>query len=786
MSSFIFILLSLFFTKNIRPQEYINKAYIENFLKAEYLLEKDDYINALEIYKSLLSYDSLNANILFKIGFCYLNLNSPKDKCKSLYYLSKAINNVNINSDVSNPYENSAPIECFYYLAKSHHLCGNPFEALKIIDSLSFLINQYDIKFNEDIKTLRSYLENYIKQLNNPLQVIFTNLGDSINSDYDDHSPVVSADGKLLIFTSKRPNEYNIKTEDNQYFEDIYISFKINNKWTKAKPIKEINTPKHDASIGLSPDGQYLFIYRDDSNIFYPQDGNIYYSKATEVGWSLPIKLTINTKYNENHASLSADGNELYFSSNKPGGYGGMDIYVSKKLPNGEWGLPINLGPSINTDKDEICPFIHPDGSTLFFSSNSNSSIGGFDIFFSEKNENNEWSEPTNLGYPINSPFDDVFFILTPDGKHAFYATEREDSRGRTDIYYITFPEKEEKKLAVISGTVNYPKNIPLDIKITVQDPLTNKIIGEYKPHPLTGRYILILKANNNYIVKFESSLFLPHIEYIEIPDTFSYSYIEKPVQLQPIVIDKIEKNYTFKFLPNSTTISHDDILKLEKISKILEYFPEFKLNINYSENSLPSVNELRESLFIDFFSERGIKSNRINAKNDQLENNLIQIYVEANDTLPKIKTLFSTEEIENKLNIKFKTTDNKLIIYPIYFSFNQYVGDFNIQNLINLSNWMKLNPKAQIEIIGHTDNIGNSEYNFKLGKKRAEFVKEQLVQLGINPKRLKVSSMGMKQPVADNNTPEGRQLNRRVEFKLINYKASDIVFKNKIELNTD
>ena len=197
------------------------------------------------------------------------------------------------------------------------------------------------------------------------------------------------------------------------YYEDVFISYKEEEGWSKPKNIGPvINSHGHDAAIGLSPDGQTLYLYRSDSVKW----GNIFACRLNGEIWESPMKLKapINSKNWEGSCSINADNNILFFVSNRPEGFGGKDIYMIRKLPNGEWAAPKNLGPTINTPEDEDAPFIHVDGQTLYFSSKGHKSMGGYDIFKTTYNEGG-WSTPTNIGYPINTAEDDRFFVLSPD-----------------------------------------------------------------------------------------------------------------------------------------------------------------------------------------------------------------------------------------------------------------------------------------------------------------------------------------------------------------------------------
>jgi Tol biopolymer transport system component len=205
-----------------------------------------------------------------------------------------------------------------------------------------------------------------------------------------------------------------------------------------------LNTKFFDSSLAFSPDGTTLFVYKDDGG------GDIYFSERNKDGtWSSLEALpgVINSSYRESSISITKDGELLYFASERPGGFGGSDIYVCTKDSRGEWSRVKNLGSAINTEYDEDGPFIDYDGKALYFSSRGRKGMGGFDIFKSNllDKEKNECSDPENMGYPINSPDDDVFFSGTKDGKRWYYSSVRGDGLGYSDIYKIE-PSIEEKK----------------------------------------------------------------------------------------------------------------------------------------------------------------------------------------------------------------------------------------------------------------------------------------------------------------------------------------------------
>ncbi len=284
-----------------------------------------------------------------------------------------------------------------------------------------------------------------------PKPFAITNMGRDVNSEFEDYAPVLNADETQLVFTTRRRdgNTFENVADDNKPYEDIFISEKTGGSWKQAKNIgPTVNTKYFDSDLTLSPDGNLLFIYKDEGN------GDIYVcAKMKDGSWGVPTPLPgiINSSYRESSASITADGKTLYFASERPGGYGGSDIYMCTKDSKGEWSRVKNLGGNINTDRDEDGPFIAFDAKTLYFSSDGRKGMGGFDVFKTTllNSDKNEWSDPENMGYPINSPDDDIYFSSSKDGQRWYYASVRDDGMGYTDIYVITAIEDNKKEPAV-------------------------------------------------------------------------------------------------------------------------------------------------------------------------------------------------------------------------------------------------------------------------------------------------------------------------------------------------
>lgn len=388
---------------------------------------------ALNIYRELKKDFTNDPMVNYRIGECQYALRNFGLAVE--YFQNARKLDENVDDDL------------FLNLGQAYHMNGQLDEAIEAYEKYNSVASKRDRRDFQIAKRIAA-LDFAKKMIASPVDVKITNLGESINSRGGDYAPSISADGRTMIFTSRRANTMGGEVDkegDYKYFEDIYLSEwdTVDQKWKEARPIEgRLNTEGHDASLSISPDGKQVFIYRNDGEVYI---GDIFMSKkrSSGNGWGSPRALDkpINTSYFESSACLSADGNKLYFVSEregkKNGAQGQGDIYVAERLSRTQWSEPKNLGPVINTSGDEISVFIHPDGKTLFFSSNGHLSIGGLDIFMSRMQEDGSWGKPENLGYPINTIDDDVHFILATDGKTAHYSAVKEEGYGERDIYKI-------------------------------------------------------------------------------------------------------------------------------------------------------------------------------------------------------------------------------------------------------------------------------------------------------------------------------------------------------------
>ena len=495
----------------------------EMFYIADDYVDNENFTGAINLYQRMLDEDPNNAELNFKLGFCYLNTAHEKDK--AIEYIEKSVKQLSKRRRR----RSTEYLEANFYLAKAYQANYKYDEALT---------KYLELKEKTKNKQLISIIEAEIEKctqsnalVKNPVPLTITNLGDSINSEYKDHSVFVSADESVLVFTSRRENKYNDEMDiDGNYDENIYISYREEGEpWSKPVSIGDnINTPDHEASIGISVDGQKLFIYKEE------EKGSIFVSDLAGDVWSKPKKLgpTINTKYKETHASLSADGTKLYFTSDRKGGYGGLDIYVSYKLVNGKWGEPKNLGPGINTPQDERAPYIHPDDITLYFSSKGHGGLGGYDIFSSQLNEFGTWTKPQNIGYPINTSSDDIFYITSADRQRSYYASNKEAGHGMTDLYLISLEEAEVANITIMTGKVYICRGSLPEVSITVMDAKTDEVVGIYTPNSKSGKFLFVLNKGGRYNVVFEADGKIINEEQLYVPEDAAYQQLYKAVQI--------------------------------------------------------------------------------------------------------------------------------------------------------------------------------------------------------------------------------------------------------------
>ncbi|HWY35960.1 MAG TPA: hypothetical protein VNX68_15055, partial [Nitrosopumilaceae archaeon] len=492
----------------------------------EFYLEDKDYEKAYDCYDKLVKLDKKNIFFKFQKGMCAIHMPQKKSETIAIF------------EEVRKTEPNEPSV--LYYLGRAYHANYKFEEAIKYFNEyLASKPKNKELKAEaEQFLTNSQFGQNLVKTM---LDADIKNIGPPVNTKADEYVPVISADESVLIYTYRGPlstgglmnEKFKPDPKGGRYYEDVFISKRLaDSTWSTPSGIgEEINTTHNDASIALSPDGQELFtFYSDEKN-----GGDIYVCHLSGDTWSKPEKLgpNINTKYWEGSCSITADGHFLYFSSEKPGGLGGKDLYVSEMQPDGEWGVAKNLGPSINTKYDEDAPFIHPDGITLFFSSEGHSSIGGYDIMYSINKEDN-WMEPINMGYPLNTTDDDRYYVITAKGDRGYFSSNRESKggNGSQDIFTVTPGVLGEKPvLAMVVGNI-YGNDVPMGAQIEIIKKSTGEKIGPFRSNSKTGKYLIALSPGENYVFKIKAQTFPDYEEELDIRKITKFVEIRKDFHL--------------------------------------------------------------------------------------------------------------------------------------------------------------------------------------------------------------------------------------------------------------
>lgn len=496
------------------------------FKEANFYFKITDYMNALKLYRELYAIDSISPELNYKIGICIFK--AGEEKKEAIKYL-----------EISN---RAGFKEAGFYLAQAYHLQYRFEEAIDLYRK--YLASKG--KKETDTSEVQRQIDISIRakdMVKNSSDIKIENMGNIVNSQFPEYVPLVNADESVLIFTSRRIGSTGGFLDPyNRFFEDVYISKKEGGNWTFPESISPvINTNTHDACVGLSSDGSTMIIFRTTEDL---TSGDLYLTMLEGENWVVPQLLGehINSEYSEPSATMSEDGKTIYFSSNRPGGYGGKDIYRVIQFNNGDWSLPQNLGPVVNSPQDEDAPFIHPDGITLYFSSKGHQTMGGYDIFKSVVDPDAEveyvgqppkWSQPENLGYPINSTDDDIYFVLSTDGERGYYSSEKPNGYGGQDIYVIQMPGTEAKSLVVIKGTILAGNEAPLRAMVTLSNDENGAVEGLYNSNSKTGKYLMVVALEKKYTMVVSAEGYKSYTESFDFTRESGVKEIVVPIKLE-------------------------------------------------------------------------------------------------------------------------------------------------------------------------------------------------------------------------------------------------------------
>jgi outer membrane protein OmpA-like peptidoglycan-associated protein len=762
------LLFSLFATASFAQG---SKALAE----AERYFSVKSYDAALPKFLEAIQAGEKDPMVHYKTGVCYEKSPELNEQIKAIPYFEFAIKN-----------GKGWPTTLYYELGSIYLKDENLQKALENFTKFKEVSNKADKKAmtmaDDAIQTannavvLMSVPRNFkVNYFNSPL----------VNTPYTEYNPVVSADESAMAYTALRPNTGKTRTGD-KFIEEIYITYNNQGSWSEPKVIPIA----HDYNVGtagISPDGQKMLIFMGGST----DPGGLYQITKSGENWGKPGLLTpnINTpKYLESTASITPDGKTIYFASDRLGGLGGLDIYKTTMQANGTWSNPVNLGAPVNTKANEDAPFIHPDQKTLFFTSDGHNSMGGRDIFVS-KLIDKTWSNPENMGYPVNTTANDNYFTLIADGTRAYFSSDRKGGHGGQDIYYMDLPaESANIPLTMIKGKIlNAETGKPMPTKLYVIDNKTDKKLDfVYDPDPETGNYLVILPPATDYDIVIESEGFLPYTLNINIPNQSYFYELYQMINLKTIkqfdvvvgqevqvknafydtdqdVKSNLRKTHEAKLVQTGNVDVYDLMLDLmasgdkDGINYLTDLIqmkdPIEDVNFNEKENSRIEV--ATRTYYYDESDESKFEQKKVDGK-----------------TIFSLPTFVFTEEAKKQKELAGKKSNfDKTALTKsakIYFDAgkSELKPQYKAQLDAVLAELSKF-PDLGVEISGFASAEGSEELNRELSNKRAIVILDYFNHKGVVRRRIVAKGYGATKDIATT-----KEEGRRVEVRIVDLNA--------------
>lgn len=462
-----------------------------------------------------------------------------------------------------------------------------------------------------------------IEAMANPVDFEPVNMGPEVNTPYDDYWPALRGDEEVLYTTVRLPKNKAMTGEGNMYYqEDFFVASKSHGQWQQSVNMgPPVNTPSNEGAQSISADGQF-FIFTSCQRKGGFGSCDLYYTYRANGRWAPPQNIgpPVNTQHWETQPSLSSDGRTLYFVSNRPGGQGSMDIWVTRLDASGQWGDPQNLGPQINTPKEDASPFIHPDGRTLYFASQGQIGMGGYDLFKSQLSDTGNWSPPQNLGYPINTPDDEIGLIVNTRGDLALFASDRFEGQGK-DIYRFELaPEIRPRPVTYVSGEVyDQDSKEKLRAWFVVEDlESTRAVVQSWSEHG-TGRFLVCLPAGHSYALNVSADGYLMHTQHFALrSDTVYIDPYELDIAMKPVRKGQVMelRNVFFEF--NSDVLKDESSVELNKVVSFLKKNPSLKVEIGGHTDSVGTreynldLSQRRAQSVLNYLTEKGIDKARL------------------------------------------------------------------------------------------------------------------------------------------------------------------------------
>ncbi len=756
--------LSLFAQMSeLQVRRMVEEASEQELVIACSQMMQENYLFHAEIVADkLLTIKSESSNYNYRKG--YLALASGQNFIVAMRHLQIAIRDTDKNYDMFSHKEESAAVDAIYHLARCYHLNE---EIDKAREHYQLFINESAKKSELVTKAELGLVQCDVAQYNiaHPKTAIVKNIGNAINSDAAEYSPVISLDGNSLYFTSRRrwvdasSDEFR-DPQLNQYPEDIFVSYlDFDGEWTSPEKLAFCDNEFNEATIAVSSDEQQIYVYEDVTG-----GGDIYYSDFGDntFGDLQPLDYTdVNTKYWETHCTMTPDGQTMYFVSERPEGFGGRDIYRIVRLPNGEWSKATNMGPTINTPYDEDSPYIDINNKTLYFGSNGPKSMGGFDVFVTFKDSEGVWSDPVNMGTPINSTGDDLFYTTTIDGLRGYLTSFRKGGYGEKDIYEVQNDYLGNYPYSTLKGSfISFRENEPIPDDLAVKLICPTCELEKNKDHELrikNGGYFSVLERCKDYTIE----------------------YYDGDGQLM--------NSETFTTACNSLNE------ELEKNQYIGDYIMDMSVAVLDANNIpiggakveilLPKDGMIEKTYATDEDGHKVVDLIKERRPGDRVRYDvrvskpgfITQTFV--------LDTILGSEGVLNLVYLLQKSDAGGDLtglfdLEPIYFDLDKS----NIRTdaaviLDRIVEIMNENPKLKIELGSHTDCRATKSYNMRLSSRRATSSAKYIKSRITNPSRIFGKGYGETKllngcecegSVKSDCSDEEHQLNRRTEFKIV------------------
>lgn len=553
--------------------------------------------------------------------------------------------------------------EAYLFLADTYLSLGTPdkgeenyrkaldIDSVKYVKAFLALANLYDTReeYRKELAAYKSYLNNkeklsasqrkdlentmkglemVISFVDNPVPFEPVNLGPQINSELNEYHPSFAVDGSSIYFTVDRVyNKPPCHLHTAFHQEDLYYSRWKDTAWEERKPLPNyINTMCSEGASAFSPDGNYLFFAGDNRNPSAYQSFEIFYCVRTGNTWSKPINPgpPINTDSYESTPTFSSDGKTMIFTSARPGGRGKQDLLISFLQPNGSWSEPYNMGDSINTPGAEMNPFLHPDGRTLYFTSDGHPGLGKSDIFFSRLLPDGRWTKARNLGYPINTREAELSMVVSADGTTAYYASERPEGYGGLDIYkFELYPDARPTPVTYLKGKV-FDKNTLTPLKATFQliDLKTGQTLVQSVSDEETGEFLVCIPTGNDYALKAQAENYLFFSENFTLTGTSTQTQPQtKNIPLVPIEEGGTVVLRNIFFDTDKFDLKQESRIELDYLVELLQKTPRMQIEISgHTDNQGAKQHNLtlsqnRARAVVNYLVSKGIAANRLTAK---------------------------------------------------------------------------------------------------------------------------------------------------------------------------